>query len=226
MPARNIIKTYVANGIYHVYNRGVNKDIIFIDEQDYRVFSRILKTALSPPPDPKLIQIDITFKGGTFKGIPKQPKSFYEDIILIAYCLMPNHFHLLIQQVKEKSMNEFLRSVSVRYVMYFNKRHKRIGPLFQGTYKGSLVVDDTYLLHVSRYIHLNHLKNYQRPEHACSSYAEFIGIRHTEWIHPELVLQLLNTSDGIMRKKYETYKDFVESDEDSAELLGKDTLDY
>lgn len=87
MPARNIVKIYVENGIYHVYNRGVEKRDIYRDSQDYRVFLRILKEALSPPPEKKVIQIDVTLKGDTFKGIPRQPKVFLEDIDFIAIVL-------------------------------------------------------------------------------------------------------------------------------------------
>ena len=225
MPARNIVKVYVENGIYHVYNRGVEKRTIFCDSQDYSVFLRILKDALLPPPDKEMIQIDVTLKGGTFKGVPRQPKTFHDDIDLIAYCLMPNHFHFLLQQKKEIILHQFLRSVSVRYAMYFNKKYHRIGPLFQSAYKAVLVSDDIYLLHVSRYIHINPKEYMENIEQAYSSYAEFIGKRHTKWIKPGIVL-LLGVDDSIISKKYLNYREFVESSiEDSSEVLGRDILE-
>jgi putative transposase len=226
MPARNIVKIYVENGIYHVYNRGVEKRDIYCDEQDYSVFLRILKDALSPPQEKKMIQIDVTFKGGTFKGIPKQPRSFYEDIDLLAYCLMPNHFHLLLKQKKEKIMHEFLRSISVRYAMYFNKKYRRVGPLFQGVYKATMVLDESYFLHVSRYIHMNPLELSNDIEHAHSSYLDFIGKRHTSWVKPESILSIFASQNAPLVKKYQKYQDFVRSEnEDSVRFLGFDALD-
>lgn len=225
MPARNIVKIYVENGIYHVYNRGVEKHDIYRDDQDYRVFLRILKETLSPPPDKNMIQIDVTLKGDTFKGVPRQPRTFYEDIDLIAYCLMPNHFHMLLQQKKEKIMHEFLRSISIRYAMYFNKKFHRVGPLFQNAYKAAMVLDETYLLHVSRYIHVNPGILGIDLKHAYSSYAEFIGIRQTPWVKPEIVLSSFGTNDLIVNKQYRGYQDFVEAAEESEEYLGRDALD-
>ncbi|OGG11471.1 hypothetical protein A2Z00_02905 [Candidatus Gottesmanbacteria bacterium RBG_13_45_10] len=226
MPARNIVKIYVENGIYHIYNRGVEKRDIYCDRQDYSVFLRILKDALLPPLDKKLIQIDITLRGGTFKGVPRQPKNFHEDIDLIAYCLMPNHFHLLVQQKKEKIIHEFLRSISIRYAMYFNKKYHRIGPLFQSAYKAAMVLDEPYLLHVSRYIHINPREITGSIGDAYSSYAEFIGKRHTAWVKPDSVLSSFGTKESVLGKKYLGYREFVESlIEDSARFLGTDTLE-
>ena len=226
MPARNIVKNYIENGIYHIYNRGCDKRNIFLDEKDYVVFLRILKEALTPPKDRKMIQIDITIKGVTFKGIRRQPRTFNDDIDLIAYCLMPNHFHFLIKQKKERVMHEFLRSISIRYAMYFNKKYQRIGPLFQSAYKAAIVLDESYLLHVSRYIHLNTRETVGHIEDEYSSYAVYIGKYHKTWIKSDLVLSFFSTNDSILSKKYANYKEFVESSiEDSVEILGKDTLE-
>ena len=226
MPARNIVKVYIENGIYHVYNRGVEKREIFLDHQDYVVFLRILKDALSPRSDKKMIQIDVTLKGSTFKGVPRQPKIFYKEIDLIAYCLMPNHFHFLLKQKKEQSMHQFLHSVSIRYAMYFNKRYHRVGKLFQNIYKAALVSEEPYFLHVSRYIHLNPKEIIEDIEKAYSSYAEYTGKRHTPWVKTDMVLSSFGTNDSIISKRYHGYKEFVESSkEKSSEFLGRDVLD-
>jgi putative transposase len=221
MPARNIVKTYIENGIYHVYNRGVEKREIFCDDQDYRVFLRILKDTLSPPVDKNLIQIDITLKGATFKGVPRQPKTFHKDIDCIAYCLMPNHFHVLLQQKKEKIMHEFLRSLSIRYSMYFNKKYHRVGPLFQSAYRAVLITDEPYLLHVSRYIHINPKELFSDISAAYSSYAEFLGSRQTYWVKPEIVLSIFGNISYVKNKQYQGYKNFVEAYiENDLEFLG------
>ncbi|MBU0569395.1 transposase [Patescibacteria group bacterium] len=146
MARKNSVKTYVKDGYYHIYNRGVGKQDIFLDVADYNKFQYYLESYLSPPPDPKELIKTFTLKDGVFKGISRQPKNYHQQINLTAYCLMPNHFHLLLQQKDFMSMKEFLHSLSIRYAMYFNKKYDRVGPLFQGRYKASLVGDDRYLL--------------------------------------------------------------------------------
>jgi putative transposase len=105
MPSKNILKTYIENGFYHVYNRGVEKRNIFLDEQDYRVFLSYLKIYLSPVED-----IVADFKKGS---VPDQTKNkrisriyglnnFFNKIKLISYVLMPNHFHLELKQTSKK----------------------------------------------------------------------------------------------------------------------------
>ena len=69
---------------------------------------------------------------------------------------MGNHFHLLLYQVTESGVRELMTSVLTAYTMYFNKRHKRRGPLFESTFKAVIVLEDTQLMHITRYIHLNH----------------------------------------------------------------------
>ena len=150
MPTRHRIKTYVENSFYHIYNRGVEKRIIFQDDQDYRVFLYYLKLYLSPPESVKSLQK----KGQSFIIKPRQRplNNFYNEINLLAYCLMPNHFHLLLKQKPANGIEKFMRSFGTKYVQYFNKRYRRIGPLFQGTYKGVLIETDEQLLHLSRYL--------------------------------------------------------------------------
>ncbi|QQS17911.1 transposase [Candidatus Saccharibacteria bacterium] len=89
----------------------------------------------------------------------RQNGSKYENfdgrLDILAYCLMPNHFHFFIYQYDEKAMYEFFKRITVSYSMYFNERYKRVGPVFQQRYRASLIYSDEYFLHISRYIHLN-----------------------------------------------------------------------
>ena len=122
---------------------------------------------------------------------------------LVSYCLMPNHFHLLLYQYDKEGITKLMRSIATGYAMYFNKRHKRIGSLFQGTYKASRVQSDSYWMHISRYIHLNPADLGDFRDYPYSSYKIFMGKTHTEWVHPEKVLDSFKN-----RKEYEK---FVES---------------
>jgi putative transposase len=139
MPARNAIKYYVENGYYHVYNRGVNKNEIFSDSRDFAVFLKYVKQYLTPK-DERLTQqlLNNTYVSSAERrriagGLALQ--NFSQDIILLAYCLMPNHFHFFLKQKCLNAMNLFMKSLTLRYAMYFNRQHQRSGPLFQGVYK-------------------------------------------------------------------------------------------
>lgn len=93
---------------------------------------------------------------------------------------MPNHFHLLLKQIEERGITTFVSKVTNSYTKYFNTKHKRIGPLMQGTFKAVRIEDDGQLIHVSRYIHLNPLIDYvvkNLRQYDFSSYPEFIGLR-------------------------------------------------
>lgn len=226
MPAKHTRKIYVENGIYHVYNRGVEKRIIFTDERDYATFLRLLKDALSPPLTGKqkqeLFSKSVTFKGLAFKGIPRQPKNFFGNIELLAYALMPNHFHLLIRQTKRNSLSEFLQSVATRYSMYFNRRHKRTGKLFENVYKAVEIDSEPYLLHITRYIHLNPINQVKTLTEAYSSYPEYLKQRNSQWVKPEFILSMFSSRPN----GYNSYRSFVEEEDfDSTEMLGNMVID-
>ncbi len=143
MPAKNSVKEFRANAYYHIYNRGVEKRAIFLDDQDYGVFKSYLKVYLLPKDEVTLQQtLNSSFSNPSEKADAirlVKLNNFADSIRLLAYCLMPNHFHLLIKQSEESSIDIFMNSLTTRYSMYFNKRYKRVGHLFQGTYKAVLV---------------------------------------------------------------------------------------
>lgn len=221
MPAKNVIKNYVENGYYHIYNRGVEKREIFLDEQDHQVFLHFLKRYLtSPPKDPLLAKA-------------RYRSDLFDKAQLLCYCLMPNHFHLLLKQNTLNAMSELVRALSNSYVRYFNDKHERIGALFQGTYKAVLIKTDEQLLHLTRYIHLNPLEILLPGEaeltrgvgnlrkYQWSSFGEYLGLRKTAWIHPEEVLAFFKTAQKTNLKDTLSYQSFVEDYViDSQELLG------
>ncbi len=226
MPARNLIRFEQENGYYHVYNRGVEKRIIFNDSQDYKVFLKYLKEYLSPPPDPLKNKEPFTLQGYTFQGIPHQHKNFYEKVDLIAYCLMPNHFHLELHQKNKRGIQNFMQALLTRYSMYFNKKYERVGSLFQGTYKAAIIENENYLLHLSRYTHLNPSELTENLESAYSSYSEFLGKRKTTWIKPNVILSFFNQAKNDFIPGINTYKNFVEAYRvDSNKILDNLTLE-
>ena len=189
-----------------------------MDHQDYVVFLNFLKRYLTKPPK-NLNEVG-----------PHYRTDLYEKINLIAYCLMPNHFHLMIKQSSKNDITDFMRALMDSYVRYFNKRYKRTGGLFQGRYKAVLVSDEPYLLHLTRYIHLNPSElGFMRSdliEYRYSSYKEFMGKRQTIWVHPEEILQFFKTAQKTSLKDILSYESFVENyKEDSKEILDSLAID-
>src|SRR3989344_3225041 len=186
MPSRNSLKEFAPQEYYHVYNRGVEKRIIFIDDNDYAVFLGLLKKYLSG-------ENHNTGNRHIFENLSGQ-------VDLLAYCLMPNHFHLLLYQITEDGVTKLMRRVITGYVMYFNNRYQRVGSLFQGRYKASRINADTYLHHISRYIHLNP-DDYR--SWAYSSYSVYMGAKKTKWVNTGPILGLFNDD----RKEYQEFLD-------------------
>jgi putative transposase len=175
MPGKNIIKLFEPEGSYHIYNRGINRSEIFLDAADYGYFEWLVERCLSPAPtkDPK---------GREYLRLDN-------DLELNAYCLMPNHFHLLCYQYSIDGVTKFIRSVCTAYTMYFNKKYKRRGPLFENSYRAVPILRDGQLLHISRYIHLNH-KNFRTWPH--SSLADYLGISRP-WVTPDRIMGLFDS---------------------------------
>ena len=205
MPAKNVIKSYVEDGHYHIYNRGVEKRKIFLDDQDYKVFLKYLKLYLNPSEE-RPVRI-VTIDNYTFKAPANPLKNYHNELELLCYCLMPNHFHFLIKQKAKNTIELFMRSLATKYSMYFNKRYNRVGSLFQGPYKAVLIENDEYILHLSRYIHLNPVKD--SPLHVYSSYADYLGKRKTNWIKKEIILSYFKSSQKNLLEKL-SYQSFVE----------------
>lgn len=118
-----------SNAFYHVFNRGVNKENIFLSKEDYSFFLH------------KLIKLRQKY-----------------DHSIYAYCLMPNHFHLSIH-TRKISISKIMSSLLTSYSQYFNKRYKHSGPVFQNRFKSILIENDKYFLKISQYIYVNPVKS-------------------------------------------------------------------
>ena len=147
-------KKFSPECFYHIYNRGVNKMNIFIDEQDKKVFLSRLKENLFPELGMNLGKINKL--NSTKIHTPYVRKVLpANSFSLVAYCIMPNHFHFLIKQNKEISISKLVGKITTSYSKYFNLKYKRVGAIFQDQFKAIHVDDNTYLLWLSEYIHLN-----------------------------------------------------------------------
>lgn len=185
----NIYKEFAPGAIAHIYNRGNNREKIFFNEQDYRAF--LFRIALA-----------LGFKQEELKNenILSMPYSRIRvgsngknDFKIHSFCLMPNHFHLIVEQCNDESVSKLISRICISYGMYINKKYKRVGHLLQGNFKSNIVEDNEQLMWTSAYVHMNPVKDglVQSPEeYEWSSYKDFIGERNLPIITKNLLIDL------------------------------------
>lgn len=143
--------SFALGEFYHLYNRGTDKRNVFTSRFDRDRFLALLYLANQDG------AVDLKLQGQTLSEVI-QERTGAPLVEIVAYCLMPNHFHLLIRELEEGGISKFMQKLTTGYTMYFNKRHDRSGALFQGTFKATHVADDRYLRYLISYIHLNPIK--------------------------------------------------------------------
>ena len=164
--------------IMHVMNRGVNHQNIFLDKEDFQYFIMLIKN--------------------TQKKYP---------FLIHAYCLMTNHYHLLME-TKDKEIWFIMKRIDQFYASYFNTKYRRDGGVFRGRYKASEVKEDEYFLQTSRYIHMNPVKANivsEPMQYMWSSYRTLIGM------HDDKLTEISKTLKYFKNENRTLYRDFVES---------------
>ncbi|PIS22975.1 hypothetical protein COT49_02715 [candidate division WWE3 bacterium CG08_land_8_20_14_0_20_40_13] len=199
MPAINTVKHCFANGYYHIYNRGLNKSNIFLDDQDFVSFLHLLKLYLTP--GLKVIRKDPRSK----KPIEVTPNYCYSKIRLLSYCLMPNHFHLICQLLEVDGMKDFMRKISNQYTSVFNKRHEREGMVFGGIYRAVSIISADHLTKVAAYIHTNPYKIVKCGRVEDYQYSSLFHIHRNDTI------PWINYDDVVLDRKGTKYTDFVKN---------------
>ena len=173
---------------YHLYNRGTDKRKVFTSQYDYERFIALLYLCNSS---------ESTRIRSKFLTDMLSIKTGKKLVQIGAYCLMPNHFHLLLSECVEGGISRFMQKLMTAYTMYFNKKNERTGNLFQGVFKAEHLDRDEYLKYIFAYIHLNPVKlvdskwkengiknrtiakNFLK-NYSYSSYLEYIGIDRKE----------------------------------------------
>ena len=203
-------KVQFANGYYyHVYNRGVDKRKIFLGHQHYY---RFLHGLYEFNNQKATINFNWRFNYQSPTSIVKKRRSLLVDII--CFSLMPNHFHLILKQVTEGGISKFMQKLGTGYAKYFNQIYQRTGALFEGRFKAILIEKDEYLVHLSRYIHLNcvelieptwkekGIKNWKSvkkflAQYKWSSYLDYVG-RHnfTSVINKEFLVNYFGSEEN------------------------------
>jgi len=201
MPSRNVLKIDVSDSYYHIYARGGSRHNIFLEPADYQYFLELLRRYLSPE--------DIRNNAGISYA------KLDNDIELLAYCLMRNHFHLLVYQVNNGGMQRLMRGVMTAYSRYFNTKYRQSGSLFESRYKASRITTDEYLMHISRYIHLNPTRWREYPY---SSLQYYLRQSEIDWLQEERILDLF-----CLRQAYAEFVEDYEAVKESLALI-KDEL--
>lgn len=213
MPSKNILKEFAPESYYHIYNRSVGNEVMFKTDEDYKVFLSYLKIYLSK-------DVDNTTR------LSRKLNNYCDDLYLLSYCLMPNHFHLFVYQKEGEAITNFMRSLGTKFSMYFNKNNKRRGPVFESRYKAVRVIDEVQFLYLSKYIHrnpypsrtdLDGLKRYKY-----SSYPNYLGLFNQVWVKTDEVLSYFSKG-----RFSDSYQQFVEETDETDILRIKDIhLDY
>ncbi len=196
--------------IYHVLNRGVDKRKVFLDDSDYFRFIHDLfefndeANAINNYRKYKLNDI-------ASRSI-KAPRKLLVNIH--AFCLMPNHYHLLLSSNYDRGISKFMKKVGIGYAKYFNAKYERVGALFQGRFKSKLLDSEAYFIHLPYYIHLNpldlkfpewrqrNLSNYKEAlkflkSYRWSSHMDYLGIKNFPSVtQRDFLNDFFNGSDG------------------------------
>jgi len=150
---------FANNHYYHIYNRGADKRIIFEDNGDYVRFIHYLYELNDTLETSNLSRsINTHLNEGGEASFIKHKREREKLVNIICFCLMPNHYHLILEQLVEGGISKFMQKLGTAYTMFFNTKYKRSGVLFQGVFKAILIDSDGYLLQLFRYIHLNPLE--------------------------------------------------------------------
>jgi len=214
MPGRDI--PLINNQIYHVINRGIASQPVFLSRNDYLRATEIISYYQNQNPPLRysfFLRLSPERKAEILNQLGSEKKFLVE---IIAYCLMPNHFHFLLKQTKENGISLFLSNITNSYTRYLNTKKERVGPLFQGKFKAIRIETEEQLLHLSRYIHLNPyssclVKNLDDLfNYPYSSLSEYLNPKNLSFCTKDTILENLKTN---------SYKQFVSDQADYQKRL-------
>ncbi len=211
---------FANNEIYHIFNRGVERKSIFTDNREYNRaittfnYYHFLKPTLSLS---RVLNFNLEKKQNFLQQLTQTNKKLVE---IICYCLMPNHFHLLIKQMQENGISRFMNNFANSYTRYYDTRHDRIGPLFEGIFRAIRIETNDQLLYVDRYIHINPTTSFIIKEkdldmYPWSSLPEYLNLSKEEICDKDIILDQFPDR--------ESYRKFVHDQVDYAQKLKKIT---
>ncbi len=228
MPSKYYQRLFTPNYHYHLYNRGAHKQNIFQEENDYIAYTDILKYYHRFPQGKPQSWLERhqsyqSHRDNTAppRKVPNLAEPISSSFQIVAFCLMPNHFHLLIKQITSpippNNLTNFMRRTSITYAMYYNNKYQHSGTLFQGKYKNILVEHEPQLIHLTKYIHRNPLaflpKN-KLANYPHSSYTHYLNQKTHKWLSSNEILSFFSQKHPQLN-----YQHFVEETADDHEHL-------
>ena len=226
MPLRK--DNLVQGEIYHIYNRGVDKRDIFMDDGDRFRFIHDLFEFNDKNASLKLNYFLLNNSEVGLPNIKREPRKVLVEIL--AFCMMDNHYHLIVRQKAENGITEFMRKLGTGYTNYFNQKYERTGALFQGRFKSVCIKNDAHLMYLPIYLHLNPLdfkfhgwrdkkiKNYKEAiefldSYRWSSYMDYTGQKNfPSLIKKDFILSRIGDEKNFKKEIIDWLKNFDESD--------------
>jgi putative transposase len=194
--------SFATGEIYHVYNRGVEKREVFLETSDY---FRMVHDLYELNDKNYIFNSDYYLKHHSTQPERNNEKEILVEIL--AFVLMPNHYHLALRQAAENGIVKFMQKLGTGYVVYFNKKNNRVGPLFQGSFQATHIDTDDYMQNLLGYIHTNPTALYQGStsvmmefleKYRWSSFLDYIGISNFPSVTSrDFLLEIVGGSKGI-----------------------------
>lgn len=203
MPYR--VTPLVKGEVYHVFNRSIAQQPIFINKKDYQ---RGLETLTyyynlnTPMRFSHFSRLPIPIKNETLERLDREKQTLIQ---ILAFCIMPNHVHFLVKEITERGISTFMRKFQNSYAKYFNTKTKRSGSVFQSMFKAVRITTDAQLLHVARYIHLNPLTSFiikdikELEKYPWSSFQSYLSNNPSGAITTETVLKFFPSKDKFIK---------------------------
>lgn len=201
---------FVEKEFYHIYNRGVDKRKIFSDRNDLERFFKSMHEFNTIEPIGSIYEKSFDKTGEVVEPLVK----------FVAYCLNPNHFHFILEQIVDKGIEKFMHRLGTGYTKYFNEKVSRSGSLFQGTFKANHINSNEYLLHASVYVNLNYkvhkLKN--GKDFFLSSWDEYVISDYPGICSKDIILGQFRKTKEYENFAISTLDSILEKKEMAAEL--------
>jgi len=186
MSTRTPQANFIQGGFYHIFNRGNRKQNIFLTEKDYKRYTDKLNEYRQK-----------------------------HNISILSYCLMPNHVHMLVRQNGPGPVSTFIQRLHTAYSMYFNKKYEQVGHVFQNRFKAKIINRDEYLMHLSRYIHLNPQKLVTKlPSYKWSSYHSYLEEKRDDFVDTKFILSMFRIKNGSLDTARGSYREFVKAQQE------------
>lgn len=203
---------FIEGEFYHIYNRGVDKRDIYADKYDFQRFLQSMEEFNVAEPIGSIYEN--SFRKKKLEKLGHRVTKKEKLVNIVCYCLNPNHYHFILEQVANNGISLFMHKLGMGYSRYFNEKYKRSGSLFQGTYKAIHIQSNSYLLYLSAYINLNNRVHRLGDLVSKSSWGEYIGEEKSDFCKKDMILGQYDSREeykefagealgGILERRYD-----------------------